>query len=347
MKILGIESSCDDTSVAIVNSKKQILSNERVSQDEIHESYQGVVPELAARNHAYQIDRIAKKALKKADLSLNNIDVIAATAGPGLIGGLLVGLSFAKTLAQVKKLPFIAVNHLEGHALTVRLISEIKFPYLVLLISGGHSNFYFLKNINDYVFIGGTLDDAVGEAFDKVGKVLGLKFPGGPELEKKALKGNEKAFIFPKPLLKKEDTDLNLSFSGLKSHIVKLVNNNKSNLLSENFIEDISASFQKTISDILVNKLKRAINYCNKKFPTYESVVVAGGVASNFYLRKKFIETITSSNKKLYMPPANLCTDNGAMIAWTGYERFKLGFESCLNFKALPRWPLEKGNSYE
>ena len=347
MKILGIESSCDDTSVAILNSKKQILSNERVSQDKIHETYQGVVPELAARNHVFQIDRIANKAFKSSGLSLNNIDVIAATAGPGLIGGLLVGLSFAKTLAQVKELPFIAVNHLEGHVLTARLVSEIKFPYLVLLISGGHSNFYFLKNINDYAFIGGTLDDAVGETFDKVGKVLGLKFPGGPEVEKKAVKGNEKAFIFPRPLLRKVNTDLNLSFSGLKSHIIKLVNNNKSNLLSENFIEDVSASFQKTISDILVNKLERAIKYSNTKFPAYESVVVAGGVASNSYLRKKFIETITNNNKKPYIPPANLCTDNGAMIAWAGYERFKLGFESSLNFKALPRWPLEKGNFYE
>ena len=347
MKILGIESSCDDTSVAIVNSKKQILANERISQDEIHQVYKGVVPELAARNHVFYIDRITKKALKNASLSLNNIDIIASTAGPGLIGGLLVGLSFAKTLAQVQKIPFIAVNHLEGHVLTPRLINEIKFPYLVLLISGGHSNFYYLQNINKYSFIGGTLDDAVGEAFDKIGKALGLKFPGGPEVEKRALEGNENAFIFPKPLLKTGHTDLNLSFSGLKSHIIKIINDNKGNLHSKNFVADISASFQKTISDILINKLKRAIKYCNNKFPPYESVVIAGGVASNTYLRKRFIDAISSNKKKPFIPPANLCTDNGAMIAWAGYESFRLGYSSPLNFKALPRWPLEKGKLYE
>ena len=347
MKILGIESSCDDTSVAIVNSNKKILSNERISQNNIHQAYNGVVPELAARNHVFYIDKITKKALKNADLNLNNIDAVASTAGPGLIGGLLVGLSFAKTLAQVNKLPFVAVNHLEGHVLTARLISEINFPYLVLLISGGHSNFYFLRGINQYTFLGGTLDDAVGEAFDKIGKVLGLNFPGGPEVEKKALKGNEKAFIFPKPLLRKADENLNLSFSGLKSHVIKLINDNKSNLKSKNFIADVSASFQKTISDILLNKLKRAINYCNVKMPTYESVVVAGGVAANVYLRKRFVNTIIENNKKPFIPPANLCTDNGAMIAWTGIERLKLGYRSSLNFKALPRWPLEKGEIYE
>lgn len=347
MKILGIESSCDDTSVAIINDKKKILSNERVSQDDVHQIYKGIVPELAARNHVFHIEKITEKALKSGDVNLNKIDIIASTAGPGLIGGLLVGLSFAKTLAQVKKIPFVAVNHLEGHVLTPRLAFNTNFPYLVLLISGGHSNFYFLKNINNYKFIGGTLDDAVGETFDKIGKALGLKFPGGPEVEKRAREGNENAFIFPKPLLKKADNDINLSFSGLKSHIVKLINNNKTNLLSKSFIDDISASFQKTISDILINKLKRAIKLCNKKYPTYENVVIVGGVASNNYLRNKFLKAIINCKKKAFIPPANLCTDNGAMIAWAGYERFRSGYSSSLNFKALPRWPLEKGNFYE
>ena len=201
MKILGIESSCDDTSVAIVNSKKKILSNERISQDNIHQLYNGVVPELAARNHVFHIDKITKNALNNASLTLGDIDAVAATAGPGLIGGLLVGLSFAKTIAQAKEIPFIAVNHLAGHALTVRLTNNIDFPYLLLLISGGHSSFYYLKNLNQCIYLGGTLDDAVGEAFDKIGKILGLKFPGGPELERIALRGNEDAFIFPKPLV--------------------------------------------------------------------------------------------------------------------------------------------------
>ena len=190
MKILGIESSCDDTSVAVVDIKRKVFSNERVSQDDIHQDYKGIVPELAARNHVYQIDKITNNALIKANLHLDDLDGVAATAGPGLIGGLLVGLTFAKTLAQVNNLPFIAVNHLEGHALTVRLVDNIKFPYLLLLISGGHSSFYYIKGVNQYIYLGGTLDDAVGEAFDKIAKVLGLKFPGGPELEKFALKGD-------------------------------------------------------------------------------------------------------------------------------------------------------------
>ncbi|MDC3024598.1 tRNA (adenosine(37)-N6)-threonylcarbamoyltransferase complex transferase subunit TsaD, partial [Alphaproteobacteria bacterium] len=316
-------------------------------QDDIHQIYMGIVPELAARNHVFHIDKITNKALKSGNIKLNNIDIIASTAGPGLIGGLLVGLSFAKTLAQVGKIPFVAINHLEGHVLTPRLAFDIKFPYLVLLISGGHSNFYFLKDINNYNFIGGTLDDAVGETFDKIGKALGLKFPGGPEVEIRASEGDENAFIFPKPLLKKADSNINLSFSGLKSHVIKLINNNKRNLLSKSFIDDISASFQKTISDILINKLKRAINFCNRKYPVYETVAVVGGVASNNYLRDKFVKAIINCEKKAFIPSPYLCTDNGAMIAWAGYERFRLGYTSSLNFKALPRWPLEKGNLYE
>ena len=342
MKILGIESSCDDTSVAIVNNNKKIFSNERVSQNDIHQIYKGVVPELAARNHVSQIDKITEKALLKANLTLDDIDGVAATAGPGLIGGLLVGLSFAKTIAQAKGLPFIAVNHLEGHALTARLTNDIEFPYLLLLISGGHSSFYYLENINQYLYLGGTLDDAVGETFDKIGKILGLKFPGGPEIEKVALRGNKNAFSFPKPLVKTASNNLDLSFSGLKSHIINFINKNGKNLLSENYIEDVAASFQKTISEILINKLEKAINYCNKNFPNYSNVVVAGGVASNLYLRKKFVEKINNKNKIPIIPPGNLCTDNGAMIAWAGYEKYRSGISSSLDFKALPRWPLER-----
>ncbi len=342
MKILGIESSCDDTSVAIVNSKKQILSNERISQDNIHQLYKGIVPELAARNHVYNIDKITMNALKNASLTIDDIDGVAATAGPGLIGGLLVGLSFAKTLAQSKQIPFIAVNHLVGHALTVRLTNNIDFPYLLLLISGGHSSFYYLKNLNEHIYLGGTLDDAVGEAFDKIGKVLGLKFPGGPELEKIALRGNEDAFAFPKPLVDRVPSNLDLSFSGLKSHIINFVNNGSKKLLPATLVEDIAASFQKTISEILIDKLEKAIRHCNKNLPNYSSVVISGGVASNQYLRKKFVETIISKNKTPFIPPAKLCTDNGAMIAWAGYEKYKSGISSSLNFKALPRWPLER-----
>ena len=347
MKILGIESSCDDTAAAIVNSNRKILSNERISQDNIHQLYKGVVPELAARNHLLHIDKITQNVLKNQNLTLDDIDGVAATAGPGLVGGLLVGLSFAKTLAQAKKIPFIAVNHLEGHALTVRLTDNIDFPYLLLLISGGHSSFYYMKNLNQYIYLGGTLDDAVGEAFDKIGKVIGLKFPGGPELEKKALRGNENAFMFPKPLVDKVASNLDLSFSGLKSHIINFINSSSKNLSSNNYVEDIAASFQKTISEILNYKLEKAINFCNRMFPSYSNVVISGGVASNLYLRKKFVETIINKKKIPFIPPAKLCTDNGAMIAWAGYEKYKLGISSPLNFKALPRWPLERASVYE
>ena len=342
MKILGIESSCDDTSVAIVDSNKKILSNEIVSQNNIHQLYKGVVPELAARNHVLHIDKITKKALKSANVSLQDINGVAATAGPGLIGGLLVGLSFAKTIAQVKKIPFTAVNHLLGHALTARLTNGTEFPYLLLLISGGHSCFYYMKGINRCIYLGGTLDDALGEAFDKIAKALGLEFPGGPALEKIALKGDENAFSFPKPLLNKKETNLDLSFSGLKSHITNLINSNKNNLFSNNYVSDIAASFQKTITEILIHKLEKAIKFCNHKFVNYSNVVVSGGVASNAYLRKKLIETIANKNKVPFIPPAKLCTDNGAMIAWAGYENLQKGIVSNLDFKALPRWPLER-----
>ena len=342
MKILGIESSCDDTSVAIVDSNKKILSNETVSQNNIHQLYKGVVPELAARNHVLHIDKITKKALKNANLSLHDINGVAATAGPGLIGGLLVGLSFAKTIAQVKKIPFTAVNHLSGHALTARLTNGTEFPYLLLLISGGHSCFYYMKGINRCTYLGGTLDDALGEAFDKIAKALGLEFPGGPALEKIALVGDENAFSFPKPLLNKKETNLDLSFSGLKSHITNLINSDRNNLFSNKYVSDIAASFQKTITEILIHKLEKAIKFCNRKFVNYSNVVVSGGVASNAYLRKKLIETIANKNKVPFIPPAKLCTDNGAMIAWAGYENLQKGIVSNLDFKALPRWPLER-----
>ena len=342
MKILGIESSCDDTSVAIVDSDRNILSNERVSQNNIHQLYKGVVPELAARNHVLHIDKITQKALKKANLNLKDIDGVAATAGPGLIGGLLVGLSFAKTIAQVEEIPFIAVNHLAGHAFTSRLTENTDFPFLLLLISGGHSCFYYIEDMQKCTNLGGTLDDAVGEAFDKIAKALDLKFPGGPELEKAALRGDENSFIFPKPLLNKSENNLDLSFSGLKSHIVSLIKEKKRSLPSEDFISDTAASFQKTVSDILTTKLDRAMNFCNKKFPSYSNVVISGGVASNLYLRKKLIGTVLSKNKVPIIPPAKLCTDNGAMIAWAGYEKYKLGLTDSLRFKALPRWPLER-----
>ena len=335
MKILGIESSCDDTSIAIVDSKKNIIANEVLSQNNIHKEYKGIVPELAARNHVLFIDKVLKKILNKNNLSLNNIDLIATTAGPGLIGGLLVGLTFAKTLAQVNNIPFIGVNHLEGHALTARLTDNIDYPFLLLLVSGGHTNFYFIEGINKYFYLGGTLDDAIGEAYDKVANILELGFPGGPNIEKLAKKGNESLIPLRKPLINKNNLDL--SFSGLKTAVLNIIKNRSKNHSFSS--ADIAASFQKSISDILCKKITIAINIMNEKKVNYNNVVIAGGVAANKYLRKNLYIEVEKNNKKLFLPPVNLCTDNGAMIAWAGYELYKFGIRSNMNIRASPRWP--------
>ena len=338
MKILGIESSCDDTSIAIVDSEKNIIANEVLSQNNIHKEYKGIVPELAARNHVLFIDKVLKKILDKNNLTLNNIDLIAATAGPGLIGGLLVGLTFAKTLAQVNNIPFIGVNHLEGHALTARLTENIDYPFLLLLVSGGHTNFYFIKKVNKYYYLGGTLDDAIGEAFDKVANILELGFPGGPNIEKLAEKGNDSLISLPKPLIKKNNLDL--SFSGLKTAVLHIIKNKSKNDIFSS--ADIAASFQKAISDILCKKIAIAIGVINEKKVNYKNVVIAGGVAANKYLRKNLSVEVEKKNKKLILPPVDLCTDNGAMIAWAGYELYQSGIRSNMDFRASPRWPLEE-----
>ena len=264
--------------------------------------------------------------------------MISATVGPGLIGGLLVGLTFAKTLSQVNKIPFVGVNHLEGHALTARLTNSVEYPFLLLLVSGGHSNFYFISEANKYEFLGGTLDDALGEAFDKVGNILGLDFPGGPQLEKMAKKGNYKKINLPKPLINVKSLDM--SFSGLKTAVL----NSKLKLIDDNSLRksDIAASFQKSVSDILCKKISLAIDVSLKKYTYFDNVVVSGGVAANNYLRTKLKKTVKLKNKNIFFPPTNLCTDNGAMIAWAGYELYKRGVISNLSIKAKPRWPLEK-----
>ena len=336
MKILGIESSCDDTSISIIDNKKNIIANETISQNQIHKDYKGVVPELAARNHVLFIDKILKRILEKQQLRITDIDLIAATVGPGLVGGLLVGLTFAKTLSQVNTIPFIGVNHLEGHALTARLTYKVEYPFLLLLVSGGHSNFYFISDINEYKFLGGTLDDALGEAFDKVANILGLGFPGGPQLELLAMKGDYKKISLPKPLI--NDKNLNMSFSGLKTAVL---NYNKE-IDKNNFSKcDLAASFQKSVADVLCKKISLAIEISNKEFSSYKNVVVSGGVAANNYLREKIIETVKLKSKLAFFPPTNLCTDNGAMIAWAGYELYNAGVKSKLNIKAKPRWSLE------
>ena len=342
IRILGIESSCDETSISVIekdgNRKVHILSNIIKSQLDVHQHFGGVVPELAARAHSEVIDTLINMAVKKAKVKLTEIDAVAATAGPGLLGGLLVGVVAAKTLSSVLNIPFIAVNHLEGHALSVRLEHELNFPYLLLLVSGGHTEFTIINGFNKYNRIGTTLDDAVGEAFDKTARILNLDYPGGPEIEKYAKQGNESKFKLPQPL--SHEKNCHLSFSGLKSAVAQTVKNKKKNLQLQ---KDMSASFQKNIADILTKKTIYAIktfqlNHRKKLVP----VVVAGGVAANKYLRDVFLKMEKQYNCKFYFPSPKLCTDNGAMIALAGLERYERKMFSKLNFKPRPRWPLDK-----
>ena len=343
VRILGIETSCDETSVSVVekskNGKVNILSNIVRSQLDIHRDFGGVVPELAARAHSEIIDKICSLAIKKAKIKFNDLNAIAATAGPGLLGGLIVGTVFAKTLASALKLPFIAINHLEGHALSVQLENQIAYPYLLLLVSGGHTEFTIVKKFNSYKRIGTTLDDALGEAFDKTARLLNLGYPGGPQIEKCANNGNTDKYQFPMPLI--HEKNCNFSFSGLKSSVAQLVLNKK---ITEKFRCDVSASFQRTIAEILIKKTQKAVdifNGMNKKQNTV-NIVVAGGVAANKYLRGSLKSLEKKSNIQFFFPSLQLCTDNGAMIAYAGIERYEKSLFNKLNFKPRPRWPLDK-----
>ena len=338
---LGIETSCDETAASIVkehsNGNGEILSNIVSSQIDEHKEFGGVVPEIAARAHVEKIDFIIYKALKESKININDIDGIAATAGPGLIVCLTVGLSIAKAIAASLNKPLIAVNHLEGHALSPKLIKKINFPYLLFLISGGHTQFLEVKGVNNYNRLGTTIDDAVGEAFDKTAKLLGIEFPGGPLIEEFAKKGNENYFKLPKPIINRGGC--NLSFAGLKTAVLKISKKIKSN--EEKY--HLAASFQKTIEDILSEKSKFAMNLFKKKYGDEKKVfVIAGGVASNNKIRKNLTELSIKNNFEPIFPPKNLCSDNAAMIAWAGIERFKLGLLNKLDFPTKARWPLDE-----
>lgn len=344
-KILGIETSCDETAVAIIDENKNILSNLIISQIDIHKEFGGVVPEIAARNHAMNIDNLIKKSLSDSKLTFNDIDAIAVTAGPGLIGGVIVGVMAAKMLASINKKPIIAVNHLEAHALTVRLVSDVEFPYLLLLVSGGHCQILLTKAVGNYQKLGETIDDALGEAFDKVAQMLGLEYPGGPKIEQLAKKGDANKYQFPKPLEKSKTHKYNFSFSGLKTAVRREVEKitgenytkNTYKKLSETQKCDIAASFQKIVAENINNRLKNVLTDHNLQI---DQLVIAGGVAANKYLFGKISEFMLSKNIKTIAPPINLCTDNGAMIAWAGIEKFKLGLTNKLDFKPKARWPL-------
>jgi len=342
MKVLGIETSCDETAAAIVErdvgGHGRILANIVRSQLEEHAPFGGVVPELAARAHVSHLDRLIRRASETAGIPLAEVDAIAATAGPGLIGGVLVGLTTAKALAAALGKPLIAVNHLEGHALTARLTNGIGFPYLLLLVSGGHSQFVLVRGVGDYERWGTTIDDALGEAFDKVAKLLGLGLPGGPAVERRAQAGDPRRFRFPKPLLR--ESRLDFSFSGLKT-AVRLAAEEIAPL-SEVDIADICASFEATVTEIVATRARQALARFRTDLPQAEArLVVAGGVAANRRIGASLRTVAAESGVELVIPPAGLCTDNGAMIAWAGAERLALGGRDGFDFAARPRWPLD------
>ncbi|MCA0301543.1 MAG: tRNA (adenosine(37)-N6)-threonylcarbamoyltransferase complex transferase subunit TsaD [Proteobacteria bacterium] len=337
MRVLGIETSCDETAVAIVGSAAPgpvgtILANVVYSQQTEHRRFGGVVPEIAARAHLERIDGLVEQALAEAGLGLDDLDAIAATAGPGLIGGVMVGVMAAKGLAFAREKPFLAINHLEGHALTVRLTEPVAFPYLLLLVSGGHCQLLTVRGPGDFTRLGTTIDDAVGECFDKTAKLLGLGFPGGPAVERLAAGGDPQRVALPRPMWRKPGCDF--SFSGLKTAVRQKVE-----ALAADDAQgraDLCASFQRTVGDVLADRCANALALAPS--PT---LVVAGGVAANLYLRGRLEEVAARHGARLVAPPVKLCTDNGAMIAWAGVERLRLGLVDDLDFRPRPRWPLD------
>ena len=330
IRILGIESSCDETAASIIeeeNGQIKILSNIVSSQFDIHKEFGGVVPELAARAHAEKIDLITEKAISESNINVNEIDAVATTAGPGLIVCLSVGLNFGKAIAKSLDKPFIAVNHLEGHALSPKLNSKLDFPYLLLLISGGHTQYLSVEGLGNYKRLGTTIDDALGEAFDKTAKIIGIEFPGGPKIEKYAIKGNKKRFELPKPIINRGGC--NLSFAGLKTAILRI----QSEIKNEKDKFDLAASFQNTIEEILVEKTKKAFEiYLGKKNSLRKTFVVAGGVAANKGINERLTKLSRDNKFKCIFPDISLCSDNAAMIALVGLEKFKKKLFTELNF---------------
>lgn len=331
MKILGIETSCDETAVAVVDDKKNIISHVLKSQIDLHKKYGGVVPELAARSHVQILDQIILQAMGEANLSFEEIDGFAATCGPGLIGGVIVGMIAAKTLASIYKKPFLAVNHLEAHALTARLTDDVKFPYLLLLISGGHCQILLAQDVGNYKKLGETIDDALGEAFDKVAQMLDLPYPGGPVVEKLAKSGDENRFKFSRPLLDSVSPEhqFNFSFSGLKTavrrEIEKLTGEDFSHFTSGKKVSakdksDICASFQHVVCEIIINRLDNVFKSQQETSVGY--LVIAGGVAANRYIFFHLQNWAKAHDLKIFVPPVKLCTDNAAMIAWAGIKSY-------------------------
>jgi len=342
LTILGIETSCDETAAAVVRGAApgpgEILSNIVFSQTEAHAPYGGVVPEIASRAHLEILDGVIERALCDAKISLKEVDGIAATAGPGLIGGVMVGLTTAKALALSHGKPLIAVNHLMGHAMTARLTHGVEFPFLLLLVSGGHCQLVGVGAADDFRLYGSTIDDAVGEAFDKTAKILGLPYPGGPAVEEAAKRGNARAHDLPRPLLhKKGNGRADFSFSGLKTAVRQLAQNDVR-------VEDVSASFQQAVIDILLDRTQAAMTMVRADFPTANTLVVAGGVAANQAIGAGLARLCAKEDFEIRIPPPRLCTDNAAMIAWAGVERLSAGAVSDpLSVSPRARWPLATG----
>jgi len=342
MIVLGIETTCDETAAALVerfeDGRGRILSNVVLSQVSEHAAFGGVVPEIAARAHVETLDLIIGKAMRQADQTYDSIDGVAAAAGPGLIGGVIVGLTTAKAIALVKEKPLVAVNHLEAHALTARLTDATPFPYCLFLASGGHTQIVAVRGVGDYVRLGTTMDDAIGEAFDKTAKVLGLGYPGGPQVEKEADRGNATRFGLPRPMRGRNDA--NFSLSGLKTAL--RLEAEKIAPLSKQDVADLCASFQQAIVEVVLDRLRTGLRMFRTKFGAPTALVAAGGVAANQAIRKVLHRLAFEVGTVLVAPPLELCTDNGAMIAWAGAERLAIGLADPLEFAPRARWPLDQ-----
>ncbi|WP_104020000.1 tRNA (adenosine(37)-N6)-threonylcarbamoyltransferase complex transferase subunit TsaD [Roseovarius nitratireducens] len=344
LTILGIESSCDDTAAALVRldgDSAQVLSSVVHGQTALHADFGGVVPEIAARAHAEKLDLAVREAMARAGLTLANVDVVAVTAGPGLIGGVLAGVMCAKGIAAGAGLPLVGVNHLAGHALTPRLTDKAGFPYLMLLVSGGHCQFLIVRGPDDFSRLGGTIDDAPGEAFDKVARLLGLPQPGGPEVERASTVGDASRLRFPRPLLDRAGCDL--SFSGLKTAVLRARDSvvaEKGGLTRQDRA-DLCAGFQAAVCDVLAEKTRRALALYMEEAPPAPLIAVAGGVAANGPVRAALKDVAAQAGARFLAPPLELCTDNAAMIAYAGGVLYRLGHRDDMTLAARPRWPLD------
>jgi N6-L-threonylcarbamoyladenine synthase len=340
LPILGIESSCDETAAAVLDADGRVLAEAVLSQQPDHAPFGGVVPEIAARAHLAHLPSLVRDVTARAGIEIGGLGAVAASAGPGLIGGLIVGSQFAKGLAIARGIPYVAVNHLEAHALTARLPGLVEggapFPYLLLLVSGGHCQCVAVEGVGKYRRLGATVDDAAGEAFDKVGKLLGLGWPGGPALERLAASGDPKRYPFPRPMLRREGCDF--SFSGLKTAVAQTVARLPPGALPAQMAADVAAGFQAAVTEVLADRASHAMDMMRG---TASLLVAAGGVAANQAIRVALDRAAAAKGFRLVAPPVRLCTDNAVMVAWTGLERLRLGLADGIEFAPRPRWPLE------